>query len=375
MTRLPRGIWERPRGSKIYWIRYTDPDGKRRREKCGSLTNAKERLAIRHAERLSGQPLATKPIKSFTLSTLIDDALAYAQDQNNAYSAKDLGYKMERIRKDFGRAIARNITQADIMRWLEKQSVKNDWRPASRNRYQAAWSLVFRLAMQNKKMRENPVHGLRQKREDNQRVRVVDDKEERDIEQAISERFPDYLPIFRLALDSGMRVSEMFRSEVGDFNPKTGLFQIRQTKVRNGDPMRRIPASSRLQEAYRQLSAGKNEGDLLCTKTEPRGGTREMNRISYWFNPCVKAAGIKKKLTWHDLRHTYASRLVMGGVVIPAVSTYMGHQSLQMTMRYSHFSPDFDSKTKAVMDARYDPKRAPERAPALASKYRLQVTH
>ncbi len=66
-------------------------------EKCGSLTNAKQRIAIRHTERLSGTPLTPEPIKSFTLSELIDDAIAYARAQNSEYATKDRPYKIRAL--------------------------------------------------------------------------------------------------------------------------------------------------------------------------------------------------------------------------------------------------------------------------------------
>ncbi len=140
----------------------------------------------------------------------------------------------------------------------------------------------------------------------------------------------------------------MFRSKVGDYDPKTRQFAIEQTKVHHGSQYRYIPASSRLVEAYKELAEGKSEGDLLCTKIEPRGGTHEMNRIHYWFIPCVRAAKLKKHFTWHDLRHTFASRLAGAGIPMPTLMQYMGHRSLQMTMRYSHLLPEYDAKTREV---------------------------
>ena len=50
--------------------------------------------------------------------------------------------------------------------------------------------------------------------------------------------------------------------------------------------------------------------------------------------------------TFHDLRHTFASRLVMAGVDLPTVKELMGHKSIAMTLRYMHLS--IDHKQRAV---------------------------
>ncbi len=58
----------------------------------------------------------------------------------------------------------------------------------------------------------------------------------------------------------------------------------------------------------------------------------------YWFEPAVKAAKTHN-FSWHCLRHTFASRLVMAGVDLRTVQELMGHKSIQMTVRYSHLTP------------------------------------
>jgi len=58
-----------------------------------------------------------------------------------------------------------------------------------------------------------------------------------------------------------------------------------------------------------------------------------------WFADAVKDAKLVD-FTWHDLRHTFASRLVMAGVDIRTVQELLGHKSITMTMRYSHWSPE-----------------------------------
>ena len=61
---------------------------------------------------------------------------------------------------------------------------------------------------------------------------------------------------------------------------------------------------------------------------------------------------------FHDLRHTFASTLVMAGVDIRTVAELLGHKDISMTMRYTHLAPDHMSKAVAVLDGHYLDTRA-----------------
>ena len=62
------------------------------------------------------------------------------------------------------------------------------------------------------------------------------------------------------------------------------------------------------------------------------------NFVRRVFNPAVERAGIVN-FHWHDLRHTFASRLAMLGVPLPTIKELMNHRSISQTMRYAHLSP------------------------------------
>jgi len=73
-----------------------------------------------------------------------------------------------------------------------------------------------------------------------------------------------------------------------------------------------------------------------------------MHRV---FMPALKNTGIEN-FCWHDLRHTFASRIVMAGVDLRTVQELMGHKSIEMTLRYAHLSPEHQLEAVQRLDRR-----------------------
>jgi len=78
-----------------------------------------------------------------------------------------------------------------------------------------------------------------------------------------------------------------------------------------------------------------------------------------------------KDFHFHDLRHTFASHLVMAGVDITTVSRLLGHKSLTMTLRYSHLAPSHMAKAVNVLD---DTLNGKPRAQLLHSSEKKELT-
>ena len=76
---------------------------------------------------------------------------------------------------------------------------------------------------------------------------------------------------------------------------------------------------------------------------------KPLTDIKKGFHTALRRAGIHD-FRFHDLRHTFASQLVMAGIDITSVKELLGHKSLTMTMRYSHLSPGHKRKAVHVLD-------------------------
>ena len=86
------------------------------------------------------------------------------------------------------------------------------------------------------------------------------------------------------------------------------------------------------------------DGAVFCTS---KGTPHRDFRTT--FMRVVRKAGIED-FTFHDLRHCFASRLVMAGVDLPTVQALMGHKNITMTMRYTHLSADHKQRAVAMLE-------------------------
>ena len=77
------------------------------------------------------------------------------------------------------------------------------------------------------------------------------------------------------------------------------------------------------------------------------------------FFTALEKSGINN-FYFHDLRHTFASHLVMSGVDLNTVRELMGHKTTMMTLRYSHLSPDHKKRVVDVLSKRMDTIGTPE---------------
>jgi integrase len=337
-----RGIYEKAKGSGIWWIRWTDSEGRKRREKAGTRSVAEKLLQKRQAEKLEGVKLPDNlRAKAVTFDELCKDALKHSEAENSEKQTYELGLRIDQLQPVFGSRPAESVRKNEIVEWLTERAGERNWAATTRNRWQATFSLIFRVGMDNEKIEKNPAARIRRKTEGNGRVRFLSEAEEKRLSTAIKGRFPEFLPHFLLSLHTGMRMGEQYGLQWNqvDFERR----QLHLMKTKNGDP-RVIPLN-----AVALAALGELQGEDTRPGTSPvfpsvRTGVA-LQGSRGWFSTALDEAKVPD-YTWHCNRHTFASRLVMAGVDLRTVAELLGHRTLQMVMRYSHLAPEH--QTSAV---------------------------
>lgn len=153
-------------------------------------------------------------------------------------------------------------------------------------------------------------------------------------------------PIVLLALNTGMRKGEIFNLRWADVDLERAQLTVRGAGTKSSQT-RYLPLNTEAVKTLRawQGSATDTSGHVFPGRVEEEG----LDDVKKAWQPI---AAKFKNLTFHDLRHTFASKLVMAGVDLNTVRELLGHADLKMTLRYSHLAPEHKAAAVAKLVAR-----------------------
>jgi site-specific recombinase XerD len=237
---------------------------------------------------------------------------------------------MEVLKKEFGSCVADAITPQEIDRWMA--STLGNRAPATVNRYKALLSLTYRLGIANRKVTTNPARLIRQRTENNARIRWLRSDEEIRLREILEKKYAHRLVELDIAINTGMRQGEQYSLVRDNVDLELRILTVPRSK--HGEK-RHIPLNDTALAAFVTAQQYSKPGRSVFWN---RYGER-LRTPRQWFEESVKAAKITN-FRWHDLRHTFASRLVMAGVDLRTVQQLMGHKTITMTLRYAHLAPE-----------------------------------
>lgn len=212
-------------------------------------------------------------------------------------------------------------------------------RRSTANRVLTILKAALNQAYRDRRVASNEAwQGVKPFREaDAARTRYLNDVESR----RLVNRCPTELrPLVQAALLTGCRYGELTALKVEDFNADVGTMHVRISK--SGKP-RHVVLTDEGRSFFAAVVTGKAGNDTIFTK--PDGSAWGKSHQQRPFR--IATAGAKvAPLTFHELRHTYASRLVMCGVTLNVVAQQLGHSDIRMVEKhYGHLAPNYVAET------------------------------
>jgi integrase len=360
-----------PSGVKSYVV--TWGRGKRRtlgRHPVMTVTGARHAaLAALSESAKHGAPLAVieakKPAqaKPMTLGDYIEHHYTpWAKANQKAGSATIAA--IDSVFRDLYERELRSVSAFDIER-VKSQRLKANIKPSTVNRDLSRIRGAFSRAVDWGLIAENPLKTVKQvKGGDDSRVRYLSKDEDRRLRKALAAReqerrkrrasgnewseersaktrpewpvdgFTDHLmPIFLLAINTGLRRGELLGLAWSHVNLPNKLLTVSvgNSKSRKA---RHVPLNAEALDAITRWKKQSRESGLVFPSP---AGVRMESISSSWEAVCDAAK--LKDFRFHDLRHSFASRLVMAGVDLNTVRELLGHSDIRMTLRYAHLAP------------------------------------
>lgn len=369
-----------PAGVKTYSVRYRNLEGNRPRYtigKHGSITLkqardiAKKKLAV---VSLGGDPQADKLTarkkgRMPTLKQFLDDT--YLPWFESHYRAGTTRASFNAL-SDFNKIPLDRLTLWNIEKWRSKRR-KEGVQAGTVNRPVLALRAALNRAVEWSVLDENPIKQVKAIQEDILgKPRYLTSAEEKRLRKALGWRedklrderdsankwrrergysllpdlkqvsYADHIkPMVLLSMNTGMRQGEVFNLEWKNVDLKKGLVTVVGRSAKSGRT-RHIPLN---EEALGLLRAWRNLSSRGSNLVFPNSDGKAFNNVKKAWAGVLEKAKIKE-FRWHDLRHHFASRLVMAGVDLNTVRELLGHSDIKMTLRYTHLAPEH--KAEAV---------------------------
>ena len=346
LKQLPDGRWQ--------WS-FLDPNGKYRRHITRTKGEARAYLEKVHTLIREGRFMDRRK----EVKTTIDEAVERFLEWGSANLRPSTSKSDHRITKlwlasPFLRGkVLDKISAGDIERYrqvrlkdLSHHGDREQTRLVSKREVDLEISRLkrlFNLAMDWGLCEKNPAARVRLFHEEVKRTRYLTQEEE--------ERLLDvaglYLKrVILFALHTGMRRAEILGLRWQDVDFRNAVATIPATRAK-GRRDRYVPLNTVAIGIIREHPQPVDGSELIFGNTN---GRYQENLERLW--RLALAAAEVENFRFHDLRHTYASRLVMDGVDLPVLRELLGHQDFAMTLRYAHLAP---SRLKEAV-SRLEPK-------------------
>jgi len=318
---------------------YCDAIGTQRFESCktSNKKDAENRLVDRRKEAQEGM-LPAAPIQPLALEDLQARYLAFVGHQRGV-ATKHIHFA--HFTRVWGNPPIHTLTVEALDHYWARR-IGEQVGPATINREMATLKHALSKAVESKLLRKTAreeLAAIKKYQEPSGRLRYLSGPVEAD--RLLTACEESLKPIVLTALHTGMRKEELLSLTWEAVDMTHGFIRLKQTK--NGTA-RALPFHETLWSLFSGL---RTRQDVPWVFHNAEGN--RWNDIRHPFERACELAGLTD-FHFHDLRHTFASWLIMRGVAIATVSNLLGHSSPTMTLRYAHLSPKHLTSAVRVLD-------------------------
>jgi integrase len=320
--------------SSVWYIDYSF-NGKRVRKRIGpSREHAEDFLAEITRKIRKGNTKGLDRQDFLFFEKVCDEYLNYSKANKAKSSYRRDQISISNLLNAFCGKLITDITAYELERYKNKR--RDKVKPATVNRELACIKHMFTKAFDWELIKENTTKCVKLFKEPPGRIRYLSEEEMKRLLDCCRK----YLrPIVVMALNTGMRKSEILALKWSDVDMINRMIKITNSK---NNETRYVPINDTLFATLIKMP-NCSTGEM---KVFAWDNGKPIKYINNGFYNAMKRANIIN-FRFHDLRHTFASHLVMKGVDIRIIQQLLGHKTLAMTMRYSHVSND---AMKAAVD-------------------------
>jgi integrase len=277
----------------------------------------------------------------------LGELLAYYIAEVFPTKARNTEYQQTRflskLDREYGHLPLSAITPAWLRQWRDRLALHR-LKPDTIRQYLDSLSAVLSTAVNELEWLDtNPLHGnkVRKPPLSRGRVRFLSPEEQgRLLAACQASRNQALYPLVFLALTTGARRGELLSLRWQDIDLDRGYLRLSETKNKD---RRAVPVPTVTLEVLRAYRVGRRETEWVI----PRQGEKTTFPGEHAWQAALLRAGLTGTFRFHDLRHTAASHLAMSGASLIEIAEILGHKTLAMVRRYSHFT---QAHTRGVVE-------------------------
>lgn len=378
-----------PTGRKTFYFSYRTQAGVRKRIKIGvlgsNLTVAQARdqalsyaMKVASGQDVQGEKIADRKVAKEKLTHTLDAFLATHYRPWALTNQKSGQQTIDTIRRSFPELL--NLPLSEIkLKQIERirtEKIKGGLKPSTVNRVINALRGALSRAVDWGILEIHPLAKFKALKVDTgTKARYLSEDEERRLFKALKERdeeikaarargnqfrrergyelmtdlyqfaYADRMtPMVILSLKTGMRRGELFDLHWDDIDFNSHILTIRG-EIAKSSKTRHIPLSP---IAFDTLTKWRAQAFAKTGRVFPSDDGGRLDNVKNSWTSILEAAAIQS-FRWHDMRHDFASKLVMKGVPLNTVRELCGHADLNTTLRYAHLAPDHKADAIALI--------------------------